>query len=94
MIRRVCRRLVELSRHIDYLIDVRDSARMLDSSWRQKLIRELACSFGTLGGPQVEPPQHLAARPLVSADSAARQRTHVGAIHRGRPGMRVLLPHP
>jgi hypothetical protein len=52
--------LVELSRRIDYLIDVRDSARERDPSWRRKLIRELACSFGTLGGPQVEPPQHLA----------------------------------
>ncbi len=52
--------LVEMSRHIDYLIDVRDSARQRDPSWRHKLIGELACSFGTLGGPQVEPPQHLA----------------------------------
>jgi hypothetical protein len=51
--------LVELSRRIDYLIDVRDSSRQRDPSWRAKLIRELACSFGTLGGPQVEPPQHL-----------------------------------
>jgi hypothetical protein len=51
--------LVELSRHIDYLIDVRDSARQRDPSLRRKLIHELACSFGTLGGPQVEPPQHL-----------------------------------
>jgi hypothetical protein len=52
--------LVELSKSIDYLIDVRDSARQRDPSWRRKLIGELACSFGTLGGPQVEPPQHLA----------------------------------
>ena len=52
--------LVELSKRIDYLIDVRDSARQRDPSWRRKLIRELACNFGTLGGPQVEPPQHLA----------------------------------
>lgn len=51
--------LVELSKRIDYLIDVRDSTRQRESSWRQKLIRELACGFGTLGGPQVEPPQHL-----------------------------------
>jgi hypothetical protein len=51
--------LVELSRHIDYLIDVRDSARQRDPGLRRRLIRELACSFGTLGGPQVEPPQHL-----------------------------------
>jgi hypothetical protein len=52
--------LVELSRRIDYLIDVRDSSRKSAPAWRRKLIHELACSFGTLGGPQVEPPQHLA----------------------------------
>ncbi len=51
--------IVELSRRIDYLIDVRDSARQQDPSWRRRLIGDLACSFGTLGGPQVEPPQHL-----------------------------------
>ena len=51
--------LVELSKRIDYLIDVRDSTRQRDPSWRKKLINELACSCGTLGGPQVEPPQHL-----------------------------------
>jgi hypothetical protein len=51
--------LVDLSKRIDYLIDVPDSARRRDPSWRRKLIRELKCSFGTLGGPQVEPPQHL-----------------------------------
>ena len=51
--------LVDLSRHIDYLIDVRDSAGSVGSSWRERLTRELVCSFGTLGGPQVEPPQHL-----------------------------------
>ena len=51
--------LVELSRNIDYLIDVRDSTREHDASWRKTLIRQLVCSFGTLGGPQVEPPQHL-----------------------------------
>jgi len=52
--------LVELSRRIDYLIDVPDSTRQHDPSWRKTLIQKLACSFGTLGGPQVEPPQHLA----------------------------------
>jgi len=52
--------LVEMSRRIDYLIDVPDSTRQRDPSWRRKLIGDLACSFGTLGGPQVEPPQHFA----------------------------------
>src|SRR5438445_3592264 len=48
--------LVELSRNIDYLIDVRDSTREHDAPWRKTLIRELSCSFGTLGGPQGKPP--------------------------------------
>lgn len=50
--------LVELSKHIDYLIDVRDSSRQRDPALRGKLISSLQCAFGTLGGPQVEPPQH------------------------------------
>jgi hypothetical protein len=50
--------LVNLSRHIAYLIDVPDSSRTRDPEYRQKLAKTLECSFGTLGGPQVEPPQH------------------------------------
>ena len=50
--------LTELSRHIDYLIDVTDSSRKHDAALRGKLINSLECAFGTLGGPQVEPPQH------------------------------------
>jgi hypothetical protein len=50
--------LRELGRHIDYLIDVRDSSRRRDPAFRKKLIEALPCAFGTLGGPQVEPPQH------------------------------------
>lgn len=50
--------LVDLSEHIDYLIDVRDSSRRKDPALRAKLISSLKCAFGTLGGPQVEPPQH------------------------------------
>ena len=50
--------LVNLSRNIDYLIDVRDSSRHQDPAYRAKLIGSLKCGFGTLGGPQVEPPQH------------------------------------
>lgn len=52
--------LVELSRRIDYLIDVRDSSPQRDRGWRRRLIESLECAFGTLGGPQVEPPQHWA----------------------------------
>lgn len=52
--------IVELSKHIDYLIDVRDSSRQNDAALRRRVIESLKCSFGTLGGPQVEPPQHWA----------------------------------
>ncbi len=50
--------LVELSKHIEYLIDVPDSAGKRDPEWRRRLIRALQCRFGTIGGAQVEPPQH------------------------------------
>lgn len=50
--------LQALGRHIDYLIDVRDTSRQSDPAARRKLISALPCAFGTLGGPQVEPPQH------------------------------------
>jgi hypothetical protein len=72
--------LVDLSRRIDYLIDVRDSARLRDPSWRRKLIRELACSFGTLGGPQVEPPQHLP-RDRWFLPTVARGSEHLSELY-------------
>jgi len=50
--------LVQISRKVDYLIDVHDTSRKLDPGYRRKVIHSLDCSFGTLGGPQVEPPQH------------------------------------
>jgi hypothetical protein len=50
--------LAALGKHIDYLIDVRDSSRQRDPALRRRIIESLPCAFGTLGGPQVEPPQH------------------------------------
>lgn len=50
--------LQALGKHIDYLIDVRDSSRQKDPALRKRVIDALPCAFGTLGGPQVEPPQH------------------------------------
>lgn len=52
--------LIKISQKIDYLIDVHDTSRRQDPAYRKKLIETLACDFGTLGGPQVEPPQHWA----------------------------------
>ena len=45
---------------VDYLIDVPDTSRKGGAGYRKRLIGELGaqCAFGTLGGPQVEPPQH------------------------------------
>jgi len=43
---------------LDYLIDVSDSARRPGRSYRRTMIRGIPCDFGTLGGAQVEPPQH------------------------------------
>ncbi len=50
--------LIEMSRHLDYLIDVHDTSRRENLDYRKKIIDSLHCDFGTLGGPQVEPPQH------------------------------------
>jgi len=50
--------LARMSKQIDYLIDVHDSSRRKDPAYRSKLIGALDCRFGTIGGPQVEPPQH------------------------------------
>jgi hypothetical protein len=50
--------LEKMSKHIDYLIDVHDSSRRRDAAYRRKLVDALGCDLGTIGGPQVEPPQH------------------------------------
>jgi hypothetical protein len=50
--------LVKISQKVDYLIDVHDTNRKIDPGCRRKVIQSLACAFGTLGVPQVEPPQH------------------------------------
>lgn len=52
--------LVKMGQKVDYIIDVHDSSRQLDESYRRQVIQALDCDFGTLGGPQVEPPQHWA----------------------------------
>lgn len=50
--------LKKIGEKVDYLIDVHDTSRKRDPGYRQKIIESLSCDFGTLGGPQVEPPQH------------------------------------
>ncbi len=50
--------LNKMSEHIDYYIDVLDSTRLAGNESQRKVIRELKCDFGTIGGPLVEPPQH------------------------------------
>ena len=50
--------LERIGRAVDYLIDVHDTSRAAGPAYRRELIRALPCAFGTIGGPQVEPPQH------------------------------------
>src|SRR5262249_16087992 len=50
--------LKKISEKVDYVIDVHDTSRKRDLGYRKKIIGSLSCDFGTLGGPQVEPPQH------------------------------------
>jgi hypothetical protein len=50
--------LEKMSHGVDYLIDVHDSSRKRDPEYRRRIISALRCDFGTIGGPQVEPPQH------------------------------------
>ena len=72
--------LVRLSRNIDYLIDVPDSASRRDPAYRQKLIGQLSCAFGTVGGPQVEPPQHWQ-RDRWFLPTARAQGEHLARLH-------------
>ena len=72
--------LVALGKKIDYLIDVRDSASENGPAYRHKLIQSLACSFGTLGGPQVEPPQHWA-RDRWFLPTAKHQGEHLSSLY-------------
>jgi hypothetical protein len=73
--------LVSLSRKIDYLIDVRDSASDAGPDFRRKLIESLQCAFGTVGGPQVEPPQHWN-RDRWFLPTAKRQGEHLASLYR------------
>lgn len=52
--------LKQIGAAVDYLIDVHDTSRKGGAGYRKRLIGELGarCAFGTLGGPQAEPPQH------------------------------------
>ena len=63
--------LVKTSRAVDYIIDVHDSGRSRDPAYRKEIIQAVSCPFGTLGGPQAEPPQHWTRDRLFSRRSAA-----------------------
>jgi len=71
--------LVNLSKHINYLIDVPDSSRRRDPAYRRTLTKALQCSFGTIGGPQVEPPQHWA-RDRWFLPTAKNQGEHLAGL--------------
>jgi hypothetical protein len=50
--------LREMSRSVDYFTEVENAVGRGGGESRREIIEALECDFGTLGGPQVEPPQH------------------------------------
>jgi hypothetical protein len=50
--------LREMSRSVDYFTEVENSLGRAGGDSRREVIDAFECDFGTLGGPQVEPPQH------------------------------------
>lgn len=52
--------LVELGRHVDYIVDAHDTAHRAGEDYRRQLIAAVPCAWGTIGGWSVEPPQHWA----------------------------------
>jgi hypothetical protein len=52
--------LVELGRHVDYIVDAHDTARLAGEEYRRRLIAAVPCAWGTIGGWAIEPPQHWA----------------------------------
>jgi hypothetical protein len=68
--------LEKISRGVDYIIDAHDNSRAKNPAYRRQLIQQLACDFGTLGGPQVEPPQHWD-RERWFLPTAKRQSEHI-----------------
>ncbi|MGH2534815.1 MAG: hypothetical protein ACRDJW_21355 [Thermomicrobiales bacterium] len=50
--------LVDLSHHVDYIIDAHDTARRSGEAHKRWLIDSVRCAWGTIGGWSVEPPLH------------------------------------
>ena len=51
--------VVNMTRNADYLIDIQDTVRQSDPSYRRRLIAAIApAAFGGITTPNVEPPQH------------------------------------
>lgn len=50
--------LQEIGKVADYFIDARGTSQWESPGLRRKVVSSLACDFGTIGGPQPEPPQH------------------------------------
>jgi len=73
--------LEKMGRALDYLIDVDDTGRRRDPAHRRRIIDALKCDFGTLGGPQTEPPQHWDRRRWF-LPTAKRVGLHLQDLHR------------
>lgn len=72
--------LAAMSGSADSIIDVTDGAGAQGEGARRRLIAGLRCAFGTVGGPQVEPPQHWS-RDRWFLPTARRQCEHLAALY-------------
>lgn len=70
-----------LSEHVDYIVDALDTARAGNPAQRARLIRGARCPFGTIGGPQVEPPQHWP-RDRWLLPTVRQQGEHLAELYR------------
>ena len=85
--------LVELGRYVDYIIDAHDTARRAGAEYRRQLIAAVPCSWGTIGGWSVEPPQHWD-RERWFLPCMGSVAPHILRTGRGRwDSLRVVLPN-
>ena len=73
--------IVRLSEHADYIIDVSNSVASKDPAQRTGVIQRSRCAWGTIGGPQVEPPQHWQ-RDRWFLPTVRRQSEHLQDLYR------------
>ncbi len=71
--------MVKMSEKADYIITYRTHCDSRTCPIVEEVIEALRCDFGTIGGPQVEPPQHLR-RDRWFLPTVQRQGEHLAGL--------------